>query len=228
MPILRVEHLNVTIDGLRILRDVNMTVDEGEVVAIIGPNGSGKTVLFKALLGLVPYDGTVAWKESIRIGYVPQRFAIDRAIPVLVRELLDLEAVLRDASYQQFRDAIRTVGINDVMDRRVSELSGGQLQRVLIARSLIAHPDVFMLDEPTAGIDVAGEKTVYELIHTLATSRRLSMLIISHDLHVVPQFSNRIVCLNQTVVCDGTPRDVLSSHRLGELYHNHHDRGDAA
>ena len=233
-PILKVSHLAVHLDGQKILRDVSFDLDRGDTVAIVGPNGAGKSVLFRALLNLVPYTGTVAWAKDIKINYIPQRFTIDRDFPLTVREFLQFKTKNRHA----ILGALRSVGITDehhishhLLNQRLGWLSGGQIQRVLIAWAVIDQPDVILFDEPTAGIDVGGEETIYHLIKKLKDEKDLTILIISHDLNVVYKYATSVLCLNKDMICYGTPAEALDPSALKALYgeatfftHHHHQK----
>ena len=198
--ILKVSHLNVTLDGQKILHDISFDLNRDDTVAVVGPNGAGKSVLFRALLGLIPYTGTIVWEKNIKINYIPQRF-------------------------HTILSALRSVGITDehhinhhLLNQRLGWLSGGQIQRVLIAWAIIDQPDVILFDEPTAGIDVGGEETIYHLIKKLKDEKDLTILIISHDLNVVYKYATTVLCLNKDMVCYGAPTDALDPSALKALY----------
>ena len=220
-PILKVENLTVHLDGQKILHNISFDLNQNDTVAIVGPNGAGKSVLFRALLGLVPYTGTVAWMKDIKINYIPQRFTIDRDFPLTVREFLQFKT----KNHHLILSALRSVGITDehhinhhLLNQRLGWLSGGQIQRVLIAWALIDQPDVILFDEPTAGIDVGGEETIYHLIKKLKDEKDLTILIISHDLNVVYKYAKTVLCLNKDLVCYGPPADALDPSALKALY----------
>ena len=231
-PILKVDNLAVNLDGQKIIHDISFDLSRGDTVAIVGPNGAGKSVLFRALLNLVPYTGTITWMKNIKINYIPQRFTIDRDFPLTVREFLQFKT----KSHHTILSALRSVGITDehhinhhLLDQRLGWLSGGQIQRVLIAWAIIDQPDVILFDEPTAGIDVGGEETIYHLIKKLKDEKDLTILIISHDLNVVYKYATTVLCLNKDMVCYGTPADALDPSALKALYgeatfftHHHH------
>ena len=222
--ILTVTDLSVEFDNHTILDNVSFEVERDGTLAIIGPNGAGKSVLFRALLGLIPYKGTVTWSEDARIGYVPQKFAIIKDIPLTVNEFLHF----KEKNQTKIREAIESVGFlkeaehehNDirVLNTRLGVLSGGELQRVLIAYALLGDPNVLLFDEPTAGVDVAGEETVYSLIHKLQADEDLTIIFISHELQVVYQHANNVLCLNKEEISFGPPIDVINKENLEKLY----------
>src|ERR1017187_1862901 len=166
--ILAVEDLSVTLDAIQVLRNVSFTMRQGEALAVIGPNGAGKTVLFRALLGLLPHEGLVRWRPGIRIGYVPQRFAVERSAPITALEfcLLQSPKFWRPpvAFLRQLHDEIARMGLDQsVLQKNLGALSSGQTQRLLIAWAMLQQPDVLLLDEPTAGVDADFEDTIYSL-----------------------------------------------------------------
>lgn len=234
--VLTVDDLSVTLDGLAVLQNISFTLKQGEAFAVIGPNGAGKTVLFRTLLGLLPHTGMVEWRPDVKIGYVPQRFAIDRSAPVSTMEffLLQSPSFWRpSASFtQQLEQEIKSMGLDRrVLRKGLGELSGGETQRVLIAAALLQKPTVLLLDEPTAAVDAGFEETVYALLHRVQMERGTALLLISHDLNVVYRYAQRVLCLNKSVVCQGPPLETLSPQSLATLYgetgfyqHEHHER----
>ena len=190
--ILEVENLSVSFDGQTVLENINFILNKGEVLAVIGPNGAGKSVLFRALLGLIPYSGKIIWRTGLKIGYAPQKLTIDRGLPLTVKEFLGLKS----SSKSNILKALSSVGIDTgpehehhpehhILNRQLGFLSGGEFQRVLISWSLVDDPDVLLFDEPTTGIDIGGEETIYNLLHELQDKRNLTIVLISHDLNVV-------------------------------------------
>jgi zinc transport system ATP-binding protein len=213
--VLQVSNLKVTIEGQVIIENLSFSAKRGEVLTILGPNGAGKTVLLRTLLGLLPYEGSIRWRRGTRIGYVPQRLPYIRDIPLSVE---DFFALKRDAKADA-REMLRAVGLGeDLAKKRMGDLSSGQFQRILIAWSLAGEPHVLLFDEPTAGIDVGGEETVYALLARLNRERELTMLIVTHDLAVVYEFSSMVLCLSRQLVCYGPPVAVLTPERLRQLY----------
>ena len=213
-PLLRVSGLEVTLEGRRVLSGLSFSVHRGEILTILGPNGAGKTVLLRALLGTVAYEGSIEWREGIRIGYVPQRLPYIRNLPLSVADFFALKSVKSDA-----REMLRTVGLStELAGTPVGDLSSGQFQRVLIAWALAGDPHVLLFDEPTTGVDIAGEETVYALLARLHAERGLTMLIVTHDLAVVHRLSTTVLCLNQHPICQGPPLSTLTPENLERLY----------
>jgi zinc transport system ATP-binding protein len=218
--------------GRAILQGVDIDVGAGEIVTLIGPNGAGKTTLVRVLLGLqAPVSGTTLRKPGLRVGYAPQRFEIDPAIPLTAARFV---AIGRQLDREQIASALAEVGAGAVAERQLAELSGGELQRVILARSLSRSPALLVLDEPLRGVDYAGAAELYALIGRLRTQRMLGVLLVSHDLHVVMAQSDRVVCLNRHVCCSGVPHSVAQhpeyarlfgsqAARAFGLYQHHHD-----
>lgn len=221
--ILEVNNLSVTLDGEEILKDVSFQVKRGEALAVIGPNGAGKTVLFRTLLGLISHRGTVRWHDALHIGYVPQKLAIDKSVPLTVQEFFLLKSDAfwfpEEAFLQHILHELTLLGLpKNMLKKPVNDLSGGQLQRLLIAWAMLNHPDVLLFDEPTAGIDVGFEETAYQVMHKLQEERGTTILLISHDLNVVYRYAQHVICLNRELICQGRPSDVLTSKELSRLY----------
>jgi len=215
-----------------LLQDIDIDIRPGEIVTVIGPNGAGKTTLVRVLLGIVkPDTGALRVKPETRIGYVPQRFDIDRALPMTVERFLTLG---QDVGRETLAATLVEVGASRVSGRQLAELSGGEFQRVVLARALLREPNLLILDEPVRGVDFAGEAELYTLIAKLRDQRRLGVLLVSHDLHVVMANSDRVVCINRHVCCSGVPETVAQhpeyarlfgadAARAFALYHHHHD-----
>ncbi|MFN3845036.1 MAG: ATP-binding cassette domain-containing protein [Paracoccaceae bacterium] len=216
MDLIRAEHICVRFDGAEVLHDVSMAVQAGEIVTIVGPNGSGKSTLIRALLGIVPVqEGRVTRQAGLRIGYVPQRLALDRSLPLTVRRFLSLPKRVSDAAATA---ALERVGVPGVELSQMVGLSGGQLQRVLLARALLSDPQILVLDEPTQGLDQPGEAGFYRLIETVRGASGVAVLMVSHDLHVVMAASDRVICLNGHVCCEGAPNVVSSAPEYRALF----------
>jgi len=213
--ILRVQDLIVEVDHRIVIEHLSFTVKRGDIITILGPNGAGKTVLLRCLLGLLPYTGEIRWEEGIKIGYVPQRLPFIKDIPLSVMDFF----ALKQASERDVQKIMQVVGFSEeLLGRKIGDLSSGQFQRILIAWSLIGSPDVLLFDEPTTGIDISGEETIYNFLAKLREERHLTMLLVTHELNVVYQFSTQVICLRKQAVCYGPPREVLTTESLQNLY----------
>ena len=240
-----VHGVNLAFGGRPVLRNVTMGLPAGKVVALIGPNGSGKTTLLRCLLGLQKIDsgkislfGGISLSKALpRIGYVPQKLQLDRDFILSVREFLALR--LKSTRHwfwmgkrkldDMLMNAMNEIGDESLLDRPVAKLSGGQLQRVLIAFSLLQKPDLLLLDEPTAGVDSPGETTFYELITEVHKRHGMSVVLVSHDLSMVYKHAHRVYALNGNICCEGTPEEVMNAESLKDAYgisvspyHHHH------
>jgi zinc transport system ATP-binding protein len=213
--ILKVSDLNVTIDDQPVIENLSFTVKRGDILTILGPNGAGKTILLRTLLGVLPHEGVIEWQKGIRIGYVPQRLPYIKDIPMSVEDFIALKKNPETGS----REILRAVGLSgDFTKKRIGDLSSGQFQRILIAWGLVGSPQVLLFDEPTTGIDISGEETVYSLLSRLHEERKLTMLIVTHDLAVVFKFSSNVLCMNKRQVCYGPPLEVLTPESMQRLY----------
>lgn len=215
-----------------IIRQVSLSVEAGEIVTLIGPNGSGKTSVLRALLGLVELaDGQVRRAAGLTIGYVPQKLAMNQTMPLSVRRFLQLAGRYPPDRLQQ---VMEETGIAAVGEAQMQSLSGGEWQRTLLARALLGRPQLLILDEPLQGVDYRGEASLYELIGSLPDKYGCGILLVSHDLHIVMSRSARVFCLNGHICCAGSPQSVMESPeylslfgpRAAEhlaLYRHHHD-----
>ena len=223
------DRLSVYAGGAHILDRVSLAVHRREIVTLIGPNGSGKTTLLKAILGLVRAEGEISRRPGLKIGYVPQQFERDASLPMTVSGFLGLFAPAKAAA-----SALARVGISQAKNRQLGALSGGELARVLLARAIASRPDLLVLDEPVAGVDIAGEAALYHLIAEIRDEFGCGVLLVSHDLHVVMAQADRVICLNRHVCCEGDAHTVVrdpaflelfGARAAGELalYAHHHD-----
>lgn len=216
MSLISAQNISVAHAGKMALTDVSLSVNPAEIVTILGPNGSGKSTLLRAVLGILPLSsGQVRRQGGLRLGYVPQKLAIDRAMPMTVRRFLSLPLRVSDA---QAYAALARVGMKHIAAQQMTALSGGQFQRVMLARALLADPQILILDEPTQGLDQQGEAAFYRLIEDLRRDTGCAVLMVSHDLHVVMAASDRVICLNGHICCQGTPSVVSNAPEYRALF----------
>ena len=214
--LIEVRNLNVAYGRKKVLKDVNLTLSKDEIVTIVGPNGSGKTTLFKSIIGSVPItSGKVFIKPNLKIGYVPQVLNIDRSMPLTVERFLKLAKNRND---QGLLKARQVLGSDDLLSNQISNLSAGQLQRVLLGHALMNDPDILLLDEATRGLDQPGSAAFYKKIEEIRDTTGCAILMISHDLHVVMSASNRVICLNGHICCQGEPKSVASSPEYKAMF----------
>lgn len=215
-PLVVLKGVGVRRGGRAILSGVDLTLEPGAILTVIGPNGGGKTTLLKIVLGLLkPDEGTVFVRPGARLGYVPQRLRLDPTLPMTVRRLMRLTHRHPDAD---LRAALGETGVGHLVDSDVTALSGGEFQRVLIARALLARPDLLVLDEPVQGVDFAGELALYQKIAEIRERHGCAILLVSHDLHMVMAASDQVICLNGHVCCAGMPNEVAESPEYLRLF----------
>ena len=218
-PLVSVANLHLRIGETTILENVDLDISAGEILTIIGPNGAGKTTLIRVLLGLLRHDsGEVRRKEGLSVGYLPQAFEVDPSLPLTVRRLLRLT---QKPSHEQMEESLEEVGVGNLLDHPVQSLSGGEGQRVLLARALLRNPDLLVLDEPIQNVDVNGQIELYRLIAKIRDDRGCGVIMISHDLHLVMAFTDRVVCLNKHVCCSGHPAAVSKHPEYLALFGKH-------
>ncbi|MDO6800000.1 metal ABC transporter ATP-binding protein [Shimia thalassica] len=216
MSLIEMQNVDVRLGGHQALSHVDLAINKGEIVTIVGPNGSGKTTLLRTLIGaLKPSRGTVKRAKGVRIGYVPQSLSIDATLPLTVRRFLCLP--LRHST-QAMDDALHHAGADGLQNRQMTDLSGGQFQRVLLARALLKKPDLLVLDEPTTGLDQPGSASLYRQIEQVRQDLGSAILMVSHELHVVMSASDRVICLNGHVCCHGAPETVASAPEYRALF----------
>ena len=196
----------------------------GNICAVIGPNGSGKTTLLKAILGLIEIKageieilGKKINEVLENISYVPQRFAFDKTFPITVAEFMEL-SFRKGVNKKIVNERLQEVDMLKFTNYLLGSLSGGQLQRVLIARSLLNNPKILFWDEPASGIDIGGEKTFYQLAKHLNEVHKITIILVSHELDIVYKFANQVICLNKKLICQGVPEKILTSESIKELY----------
>lgn len=231
MSFITVTNLTKKYNQFVAIEDINFSIEKGEIVALVGPNGSGKSTLAKIIVGIEkPTEGSIIFnrdnkkKEESIIGYVPQSFQLDRTLPMTVFEFLHLSLAKFESKKKEEQiilNALERVGVQSVMSKRLGALSGGQLQRVLIARVLLKPHDILVLDEPSASIDVGGEEELYAILQKLNKEDGTTLIIISHELDFVFRFATQVICINRSLMCRGVPQQVLTKKTIDSLYGPH-------
>ncbi|MDT8427988.1 MAG: zinc ABC transporter ATP-binding protein ZnuC [Pseudomonadales bacterium] len=234
--LISIEQVCKSFHGRPVLHNITLQLQPRQVLTLIGPNGAGKTTLVRIVLGLVPADQGQVWRQpGLRIGYMPQKLHIEPTLPMTVERFLQLAYHARQRPVAELVQEIR---IAHLMQRQISALSGGELQRVLLARALIQSPQLLVLDEPAQGVDVVGQAEFYQLINTIRDRHNCSVLMISHDLHLVMANTDEVICLNQHICCHGKPENVSNdpsylamfgkreAENLAIYTHHHNHRHD--
>jgi zinc transport system ATP-binding protein len=203
--ILKVSNLTVRLQGEVIIDNLSFNLRKGITLAVFGPNGAGKTTLVKALLNLVPYEGTIEWEEKVKVGYVPQNIAVSD-IPISVKEFLSAK------SHSSFEKYLSLVKLTDkgILSKNLGLLSGGELRKVLIAWALIDDPNVLLFDEPTTGVDMGSEESIYVMLGELKQKRKITMVLISHDVHIVREHSDFVLALNRSATFFGESSEIMN------------------
>ena len=207
--ILEVSNLTVKLSNQIILNNVNFKLEKGAILAIAGPNGAGKSTLFRAILNIIPYDGRIEWKDRVKIGYVPQILSV-RDIPVSVKEFLSFK------EGSDIDQVLSSVGLHSkiILNKSLSTLSGGQLRRVLIAWAILDKPNILLFDEPTTGVDLDSEESIYRMLKNLTKENKMTLLLISHDLHIIREYSERLLVLNNCVTFYGESKEIMNLQEL--------------
>ncbi len=231
-PLITLNGAGINRSGRWLVRDVSFSIHAGEIVTLIGPNGSGKSTTAKMALGILAADeGNVAQQHGLRVAYVPQKLSIDWTLPLTVQRFMRLTGQLSSSEAEQ---AMSATGVAHLAGAEVRTLSGGEFQRVMLARAIARKPDLLVLDEPVQGVDFNGEIALYDLIKRLRDQLSCGILLISHDLHVVMAATDRVICLNGHVCCSGPPTVVAASPEYKAIfgsraastlavYEHHHD-----
>ncbi|WJV55644.1 zinc ABC transporter ATP-binding protein ZnuC [Prodigiosinella aquatilis] len=226
------DNISVQFGNRRVLTDISLTLQAGRILTLIGPNGAGKSTLVRVVLGLLsPDNGNIQRVPNLRIGYVPQKLHLDATLPLTVSRFMQLRPGIKK---QEIMPALKRVQAGHLLNQPMQKLSGGENQRVLLARAILANPQLLVLDEPTQGVDVNGQLALYELINQLRQELNCGVLMVSHDLHLVMAKTDEVLCLNQHICCSGTPEVVslhpeflaMFGHRGAEqlaIYRHHHN-----
>ncbi len=228
------DNISLITQGRKIIDCVSLDIKEDSFISVIGPNGAGKTMLLRCLMKLVKLNsGKVSHKKGLKIGYVPQSLHINNAIPINVRSFLRLN---KKDSLAKITEISHETNIEMLMNYQISSLSGGELQRVLLARSLLSCPDILILDEPVQNLDISNQITFYKILDEITKQRKIAVLMISHDLHVVMASTQQVICFNHHICCQGQPQEIAQNtefkHLFGAhmakflaVYHHHHEQG---
>ncbi len=214
--IVKLDNVNVVFGDRQVVQNVSFNLHTDCITTLIGPNGAGKTTLVKTVLGLIkPSSGSVWRKADLVIGYVPQKLQIDSTFPLTVKRFLQIS---RQISPSEVSDAVSSVQIAHLLESSIHGLSGGEMQRVLIARALLRNPQLLVLDEPVQGVDINGQIELYQLISDLRKTRKCSVLMISHDLHLVMSATDHVICMNHHICCSGHPEKITSEPSYIDLF----------
>ncbi|WP_286240691.1 zinc ABC transporter ATP-binding protein ZnuC [Neptuniibacter halophilus] len=239
-PLVRLNQVNLSFGRNHVLQDINTELHRGCITTLIGPNGAGKTTLVRLVLGLIKPDNGSIWMEpGLRIGYMPQKLQIDTTFPLTVERFL---RTAQRCDRPQMLSALDNVGAARLLQQNIHNLSGGEMQRVLLARALLRDPQLLVLDEPVQGVDINGQLELYNLIARIRDERGCGVLMVSHDLHLVMAATDHVVCINHHICCSGHPEQVTNDPSFTELFgvkgsdqlavyshhhnHRHNDHGD--
>ena len=217
--LLKAENVCKSFPNRKVLDNIFLQIHTAQIISLIGPNGAGKSTLLKILLSLIPADsGTIYRKPDLRISYLAQKSEINKLVPLTVKRLLKLNASTAGTDKEKQKQILELTGIQDLYDCDFSSLSGGQAQRVLLARCLLRNPELLILDEPTAALDVSGKENFYHLLSTIRDTYKTAILIVSHDLHLVMKKADEVLCLNTHICCRGKPHEIPQSANYQTLF----------
>jgi zinc transport system ATP-binding protein len=214
--LIKLDNLSLSFSNVNVLSGINLEINSGEIVTIIGPNGAGKSTLIKAVLGLITqYTGQIWRKPNLTVGYMPQNIKIESLMPLTVGGFL---SVAKKSSSLDLTSLLKLLSIEKIITTPIQNISGGEMQRLLLARALLNKPELLVLDEPTQGIDVNGQVELYRLIKEIRDQYNCGILLVSHDLHLVMSGTDQVICLNQHICCQGSPQDVSRNPEFLHLF----------
>jgi len=214
-PLITLDKVNKTFAERPILQNISMQLMQGEITTLIGPNGAGKSTLVRLILGLIrPDSGSITPAADLKVGYMPQKISIDPSLPISTGRFLQLA----NTSHKACHEALEMVGISHLAVSPIQTLSGGELQRALLARAILRKPNFLVLDEPVQGVDVTGQNALYEMIGELSKSLNCGILMVSHDLHLVMSATDQVICLNQHICCQGHPEQVTQDQAYIDIF----------
>jgi len=214
-PLITLDKVNKAFAERPILQNISMQLMQGEITTLIGPNGAGKSTLVRLILGLIrPDSGSITPAADLKVGYLPQKISIDPSLPISTGRFLQLA----NTSHKACHEALEMVGISHLAASPIQMLSGGELQRALLARAILRKPNFLVLDEPVQGVDVTGQNALYEMIGELSKSLNCGILMVSHDLHLVMSATDQVICLNQHICCQGHPEQVTQDQAYIDIF----------
>jgi len=216
VQLVKLDDLSVVFNQHKVLDGINLTLNAGEITTLLGPNGAGKSTLVKVILQLLPPSSGHLWRKTrLRVGYVPQKLQLDPTLPLSVERFLKLA---RGARAAHIEAEIARLRLETLRRRQMRQLSGGEMQRVLLARALLARPQLLVLDEPAQGMDIHGQAELYQLVNTLARALGCAVFMVSHDLHLVMASTDHVICLNHHICCEGEPESVANHPEFARLF----------
>lgn len=233
LPIAYLKSISLSLNNQQILKNINLELKKGEITTLIGPNGGGKTSIARILIGILKASsGEVFISKNAKIGYMPQKLEIEKTIPLRVIDFLNLSATAE--AMARLEAMAKKLLIENILEKSIHKISGGELQKALLVKTLINNPDILVLDEPTQYMDIAAQAEFYQVIEEIREQKNCAILIISHDLHIVMQKTNQVVCINRHICCEGSPESInnhpeylslFGKDRIDNItiYSHHHD-----